>query len=193
MFFIQMHAALREYHRYVVDLAQSKFPGVTRHRRLRQIRELRVRDRLDVVRHNPAQTRAKNNGKLRPPIAQRSGRVVHAAETGGAVGGLRRSAIASGRTPSSRTAVSFVSRGYAMRLCNIDMSVKRKRSLITFTSPSVRSQSSSWPSAIRSSINSLTSCSIRCGVGFSKLRDALSTISARLTIALSFVCGFGPG
>ena len=31
-----------------------------------------------------------------------------------------------------------------------------------------------------------------CGVGFSKLRDALSTMSARLTIALSFVCGFGP-
>ena len=28
--------------------------------------------------------------------------------------------------------------------------------------------------------------------GFSRLREALSTMSAKLTMALSFVCGFGP-
>ena len=41
-------------------------------------------------------------------------------------------------------------------------------------------------------INSFTSCSIFCGVGFSRLRDALSTMSARLMTALSRVCGLGP-
>ena len=44
---------------------------------------------------------------------------------------------------------------------------------MTFSSPKVRSHSSNWLSAIRSSINSCTSCSIFCGVGFSRLRDAL--------------------
>src|SRR5438270_485512 len=42
-----------------------------------------------------------------------------------------------------------------------------------FKSASVKSHSTSWPSAIRWLINSFTSCSIFCGVGFSRLRDAL--------------------
>src|SRR5947208_13718017 len=54
------------------------------------------------------------------------------------------------------------------------MSVKRKRSAITLSSARVRSHSSNCRSMIRSSMSSFTSDSIFCGVGFSRLREALS-------------------
>ena len=66
-----------------------------------------------------------------------------------------------------------------MRLCNIDKRVNRNRSAIVFSSPRVRSHSSNCRSLMRSSMSSFTSVSIFCGVGFSRLREALSTVSAK--------------
>src|SRR5438105_3391559 len=55
----------------------------------------------------------------------------YAAETGGADAGLRSEAMTSGRIFSSSTGVNFDSPfGYAIRVCNMVMSVNRKRSVI---------------------------------------------------------------
>ena len=98
-------------------------------------------------------------------------------------------AVAGGRLRRRRPSCSARSSslGYLMRVCSMFCRVNRKVSAMIFNSFKVRSHSSNCPSAIRRPMISLTSCSIFWGVGFSRLREALSTASARLMIPLSLI------
>src|SRR4051812_35038032 len=193
-----MDSALRKDDFGLAKFAEDKPAGVPRDGRLRQFRELGESDSVvcSCFRDERVQPRTENNRYFGIPAPQ-SGkrRLAHdqAAEIGGADSGFLVPAITSGCKLSSRIGVIFAScLGYAMRVWSMVIKVKRKRSAMRLRSARVRSHSTSWPSAILWLIRSFTSCSIFCGVGFSRLREALSTMSARLMIALSLDCGFGP-
>src|SRR3977135_879822 len=194
-----MNAALRENHAGAADISQNEPARMSGHRGFRQLGKLRIPNAVRGVRRRDekVQPRTEDDSDLRVPVPQPIERRVghdQAAEIGGADSGFRVPAITSGPIGSSpRIGVILTPCfGYAMRVWSIVISVKRKRSAMRFKSASVRSHSTSCPSAIRWLIKSVTSCSIFAGVGFSKLREALSIMSARLMMGLAFVCGFGP-
>src|SRR5260221_1978577 len=103
-------------------------------------------------------------------------------------------ADAGGRLRNRRDSCSAFSSslGYLIRVCSMFCNVNRKVSEIARISFKVKSHSSKLPSAIRLFTISVTTFSTFYDVVLSRLRDALSTASAKLIIPLSLNCGLGP-